>query len=53
MTRKIEKIQINHILQLNQSVDFPQVKVYKNDCLVAFGEVIFVDGNYTVVIEKC
>ena len=50
---QIEKIQINHILQLNQSVDFPQVKVYKNDCLVAFGEVIFVDGNYAVVIEKC
>ena len=50
---QIEKIQINHILELNQSVDFPQVKVYKNDCLVAFGEVIFVDGNYAVVIEKC
>ena len=50
---QIEKIQINHILQLNQSVDFPQVKVYKNDCLVAFGEVIFVDGNYAVIIEKC
>lgn len=49
MTRKIEKIQINHILQLNQSVDF----LNKNDCLVAFGEVIFVDGNYAVVIEKC
>lgn len=50
---QIEKIKINHILQLNQSVDFPQVKVYKNDCLVGFGEVIFVDGNYAVVIEKC
>lgn len=50
---QIEKIKINHILELNQSVDFPQVKVYKNDCLVAFGEVIFVDGNYAVVIEKC
>ena len=50
---QIEKIKINHILQLNQSVDFPQVKVYKNDCLVAFGEVIFVDGNYAVIIEKC
>jgi len=50
---QIEKIQINHILELNQSVDFPQVKVYKNDCLVAFGEVIIVDGNYAVVIEKC
>ena len=50
---QIEKIQINHFLELNQSVDFPQVKVYKNDCLVAFGEVIFVDGNYAVVIEKC
>lgn len=50
---QIEKIQINHILELNQSVDFPQVKVYKNDCLVAFGEVIFVDGNYAVIIEKC
>ena len=50
---QIEKIKINHILQLNQSVDFPQVKVYKNDCLVAFGEVIFVDGNYAVRIEKC
>ena len=50
---QIEKIKNNHILQLNQSVDFPQVKVYKNDCLVAFGEVIFVDGNYAVVIEKC
>ena len=50
---QIEKIKIHHILQLNQSVDFPQVKVYKNDCLVAFGEVIFVDGNYAVVIEKC
>lgn len=50
---QIEKIQINHILQLNQSIDFPQVKVYKNDCLVAFGEVIFVDGNYAVIIEKC
>ena len=50
---QIEKIQINHFLELNQSVDFPQVKVYKNDCLVAFGEVIFVDGNYAVVIGKC
>jgi transcriptional regulator with XRE-family HTH domain len=50
---QIEKIKINHILQLNQSVDFPQVKVYKNDCLVGFGEVIFVDGNYAVRIEKC
>lgn len=50
---QIEKIQINHFLELNQSVDFPQVKVYKNDCLVAFGEVILVDGNYAVVIEKC
>lgn len=50
---QIEKIQINHILQLNQSVDFPQVKVYKKDCLVGFGEVIFVDGNYAVRIEKC
>ena len=50
---QIEKIKINHILELNQSVDFPQVKVYKNDCLVAFGEVIFVDGNYAVRIEKC
>ena len=50
---QIEKIKINHILQLNQSVDFPQVKVYKNDCLVGFGEVIFVDWNYAVRIEKC
>jgi transcriptional regulator with XRE-family HTH domain len=50
---QIEKIKINHILQLNQSVDFPQVKVYKNDCLVGFGEVIFIDGNYAVRIEKC
>ena len=50
---QLEKININHILELNQTVDFPQVKVYKNDSLVAFGEVIFVDGNYAVVIEKC
>ena len=50
---QIERIKINHILELNQSVGFPQVKVYKNDKVVAFGEVIFVDGNYAVVIEKC
>lgn len=45
------KLSVGSIVELNRSLDEP-VQVLINGCVIATGEVVVVDGNYGVRIQR-
>jgi flagellar motor switch protein FliN/FliY len=49
--RDVLKLTAGSIIELNRTVDEP-VEVIVNNCVVARGEVVVVEGNYGVRIDQ-
>lgn len=51
LMKDVLKLTTGSIVELNRSVS-EQVEVLVNQCLIARGEVVVVDGNYGVKIQQ-
>ena len=49
--KEVLKLTTGSIIELNRSVNDP-VEILVNHCLIARGEVVVIDGNYGVRIQR-